>query len=497
MDTEVLVVGAGPTGLLLAGDLARAGVDVTVVDRHPGESPLTRAFAVHARTLEMLDARGCADAVIATGTPLSTFRLLGSIDADLSVLPSRYNYVLITPQYNVGNVLARRAADLGVTIRRPVEVVGLTHHGPTSDVAASDGVTVRVREGLGSEDTISAQWVVGADGHHSTVRRAVGIDFPGESIVQSLVLADVRMTEPPADVLTTNGNRHGFCFVVPFGDGWYRVITRDQSVDLPDTAPVELEEVKRTAKAVFGTDFGMHDPRWLSRFHSEERQATAYRRGRVLLAGDAAHVHSPAGGMGMNTGLQDAANLGWKLAAVANGWAHEDLLDSYEAERHPVGELALKVSGGLVRGGAAGSALSRALRGLALRGVLALPPVRDKALGVVSGLGLRYHPPVGATRDAGLRAEAVPGIDGHELAVALRGGRFVLVLPEVTAADFLTPPGDGPEIERVTAQVSRWVLVRPDGYVAASGRSDTELSHSLASLGLADARSATRQVHAL
>jgi 2-polyprenyl-6-methoxyphenol hydroxylase-like FAD-dependent oxidoreductase len=331
MDTEILIVGAGPTGLLLAGDLARAGVDVTVVDRHPGESPLTRAFAVHARTLEMLDARGCADAVIATGTPLSKFRLLGSIDADLSVLPSRYNYVLITPQYNVGNVLARRAADLGVTIRRPVDVVGLTHHGPTSDVTASDGVTVRIREGLGSEDTISARWVVGADGHHSTVRRAVGIDFPGESIVQSLVLADVRMTEPPADVLTTNGNRHGFCFVVPFGDGWYRVITRDQSVDLPDTAPVELEEVRRTARAVFGTDFGMHDPRWLSRFHSEERQATAYRRGRVLLAGDAAHVHSPAGGMGMNTGLQDAANLGWKLAAVANGWAHEDLLDSYEA----------------------------------------------------------------------------------------------------------------------------------------------------------------------
>src|SRR5256885_5590408 len=163
------------------------------------------------------------------------------------------------------------------------------------------------------------------------------------------MLADVRLADPPPDVVTVRASGEVFAFVVPFGDGWYRVIAWDRASRLPDTAPVDFEELRSVTRRALGTDFGMHDPRWMSRFHSDERQVPRYREGRVFLAGDAAHVHSPAGGQGMNTGLQDAANLSWKLAAAVRGWAPARLLDSYNAERHPVGRLVLRSSGGIIR----------------------------------------------------------------------------------------------------------------------------------------------------
>ncbi len=162
--------------------------------------------------------------------------------------------------------------------------------------------------------------------------------FPGEAVVRSLMLADVRLDDTPPDVMTVNAVGGTFCLIAPFGDGWYRVIAWDRYNQPPESTPVSLEEVSQVTRQVLGTDFGMHDPRWMSRFHSDERQVPRYRVGRVLLAGDAAHVHSPAGGQGMNTSIQDAANLGWKLAATVGGWAPEGLLDTYHAERHPVGE---------------------------------------------------------------------------------------------------------------------------------------------------------------
>src|SRR5215212_3554653 len=327
--TGVVVVGAGPTGLMLAGDLARAGVSCTVLERRAEETNLTRAFAVHARTLEMLDARGLADDLVTTGRRVGALRLFGKLEVDLSRLPTRFPYVLVTPQYHTERVLEEHASALGAQIVRGAEVVDLRQD--------NDGVELDVRYKDGTLGTRRAMYAIGADGVHSKVRQALALPFPGHSAIQSVMLADVQLSEAPEDVLTVNAARDGFIFIAPFGDGWYRVIAWDRRRELPDHAPVELEEIREIAWRVLGTDYGMHDPRWMSRFHSDERQVPHYRVGRVFLAGDAAHCHSPAGGQGMNTGLQDAANLGWKLAAALQGWAPGGVLDSYHAERYPGG----------------------------------------------------------------------------------------------------------------------------------------------------------------
>src|ERR687884_910630 len=364
--TEVLVVGAGPTGLILAGDLARAGVDCTVLERRAEESNLTRAFAVHARTLEMLDARGLADDLVTTGARVGALRVFGKLEVDLSRLPTRFPYVLVTPQYNTEGVLEERASALGARIVRGAEVVGLRQD--------PGGVELDVRYKDATSGTQQAAYAVGADGVHSKVRQSLDLPFPGRSVVQSVMLADVQLGEAPEEVLTANAAGEGFSFLAPFGDGWYRVIAWDRRRQLPDDAPLELEEIRDITQRVLGTDYGMHDPRWMSRFHSDERQVTHYRVGRVFLAGDAAHVHSPAGGQGMNTGLQDAANLGWKLAADLQGWARPGLLDSYHDERHPVGQQVLRLSGGMLRVAFSPRRRLAVLRVLAA-GALALPPV--------------------------------------------------------------------------------------------------------------------------
>lgn len=457
--TPVLVVGSGPTGLLLAGDLAAAGVPVTLVEKRPHEiSNLSRAFGVHARTLEQLDARGLADQLLATGSTITELRLFRRLALDLGTLPSRFPFLLITPQYEVERLLERRARELGVEFRFESEVVGLRQD--------DSGVDLDVRGPDGTVVTHRAAYVVGADGHRSAVRRAVGLPFPGVSVIKSLFLADVRLAERPDGVLTVNGAGDAFAMIASFGDGWYRVMGWNRRHEVPDDAPLDLDEIKEVTRRALGTDYGMHDARWLSRFHSDERQAPEYRVGRVFLAGDAAHVHSPAGGQGMNTGLQDAANLGWKLAAVVKGSAPESLLDSYQAERHPVGKAVLRSSGGLVRLARAQNPALRAVRALVSAFVNAARPARAKALAQVSGIGYRYPTPRGSHRLVGTRVPDV-ALEGGRLYEALRGGRFVLITPKDAGA-----PGDlGSRKDRLT--VERWasdrrttVLVRPDGYVA-------------------------------
>jgi len=463
-ETEVLVVGAGPTGLLLAGDLAAAGVACTVVERRDGESNLTRAFAVHARTLELLDARGVADELVETGEPLGALRLFDKVEVDLSRLPTRFPFLLVTPQYETERVLEERAGGLGAQIVRGVQFVGLRQD--------ADGVDVDVRAEDGSVQRRRAAFVVGADGVGSAVRRSLGLAFPGHSAVQSLMLADVQLTEAPPDLLTVNAVAEGFSFLAPFGDGWYRVIAWDRRRQLPDGAPVELDEIRDITRRALGTDYGMHDARWLSRFHSDERQVAHYRVDRVLLAGDAAHVHSPAGGQGMNTGLQDAANLGWKLAATVHGWAPAGLLDSYHAERHPVGQTVLRASGALLRLAMLRPRVLRAAR-RTLGGVLARTgPVARRVAGMVSGIAIAYPARRGEHRLAGRRAPDVV-VGESRLYERLRAGRFVLL--DRSGDDALARLADEGFADRVTvlrtpvAATTGWpavTLIRPDAYVA-------------------------------
>ncbi|MEX0170486.1 FAD-dependent monooxygenase [Streptomyces sp. LMG1-1-1.1] len=461
-DTDVLVVGAGPTGLLLAGDLAAAGIDVTLVERRPhGLGNLTRAFGVHARTLEQLDARGLADELVTTGTTLTHARLFGRLDLDLTRLATRFNHLLVTPQYEVERLLERRAVAAGVTFRYDTELRGLHQDADTvtADLTGPDGHL-----------TLRARHLVGADGVRSAVRSALGLPFPGRSVIRSIVLADVRLTEEPAESFTVSGSGKTFGFLAPFGDGWYRVMGWDRTRQVPDSEPVDLDEVREIARLAFGTDYGMHDARWISRFHSDERQSPAYRVGRVFLAGDAAHVHSPAGGQGMNTGLQDAANLSWKLVAALRGEAPdtEALLDSYQSERHPVGAAVLRSSGAIVRLAMAHTPLTRTARSLAARLLGAIRPATNRAMGMISGIAIAYAPTPGTGRPSGRRAPDIHLREGR-LYELLRQGEFVLITPEGT------PPALPPTAPVTPKHLTRatWtdptkratVLIRPDGYV--------------------------------
>jgi 2-polyprenyl-6-methoxyphenol hydroxylase-like FAD-dependent oxidoreductase len=448
--TTVAVVGAGPTGLLLAGDLAHAGVDVTVLERRGTESNLTRAFGVHARTMEHLDARGLADEVVAGGAPVARLSLFDHLRINLSTLPTRFPFLLITPQYTVEKVLEKRATAAGARIVRDAEVTALRQD--------ADGVDLTLG-GTG----VRADYAVGADGVNSTLRNALGLPFPGKSVLTSIMLADVRLTHAPEDVLAVNAVGDAFAFVAPFGDGWYRIFAWDRRHQLPDTAPVTLEEIRDVTRRALGTDFGLQEARWMSRFHSDERQAPHYRVERVFLAGDAAHVHSPAGGQGMNTGLQDAANLGWKLAAAAQGWAPGGLLDTYESERHPVGRLVLRSSGAIIRMAMIRSRAGRLTRNVLGGAALRLPPLARKIAGTISGIGIDYP--------QAPRAQDVPLRNSRRLYEVLRDGKYVLLAPEAAK-----PTIEGWHDRLVLASpadaTTPWTLVRPDAHIAWHGEPD-------------------------
>ncbi|MET9698920.1 FAD-dependent oxidoreductase [Streptomyces sp. NPDC006529] len=503
---DVAVIGAGPTGLLIAGDLASAGLTVTLIERRPQTAAnLTRAFAVHARTLELLDARGLADELVATGSPIRRLNLFGSLSLSLDMLPTRFPFVLITPQFKTEHLLERRALSTGVDIRYDHELIALRqspdpyqdqdqqphphqkHPHPHQD---PDTVALDLRTPTTDRTTtLYARHVVGADGVRSTVRRELGLPFPGRAVVSSMVLADVRLTEEPPDQLAVDSNGRAFAFLVPFGDGWYRAIAWHRDSRAHDDDPVGLDELRATTRAALGTDHGMHDARWISRFHADERQVPHYRVGRVFLAGDAAHVHSPAGGQGMNTGLQDAANLSWKLAAVLLGRAPdpEALLDSYERERHPVGRLVLRGSGALTRITMAATPARRALRDAGAALLAQVRPARDRALGMVSGIGISYPPPPGAARPAGRRAPDAVLREGR-LYELLRAGGFVLITPPgMTLGPDGAPAPAAPEPGLTHASWRTYgrtacVLVRPDGYVAWSAPAPTaaEVDRALA-----------------
>jgi 2-polyprenyl-6-methoxyphenol hydroxylase-like FAD-dependent oxidoreductase len=468
--TDVLVVGAGPTGLMLACELALAGVTCRLLERRTEQPNITRAFAVHARTLELLDARGLADALVARGTPVREIQPAPGVTINLGTVPSRYPMLLIAPQSGVEKLLETRARELGVDIVRGAQVVGLRQ--------TSEQVTLDLADGT----TESAEYVAGADGAHSTIRAMVGVDFVGTEYETHILLADVRLRHPPAEAMFGRTSSEGAVIVVPFGDGWFRVIAWDRSREqVPVNVALPMAEMRSALLRIAGTDLGLSEQRWSSRFLSERRQARRYRVGRVFLAGDAAHVHSPLGGQGMNTGIQDAFNLGWKLAAAVQDREPSWLLDSYETERHRVGAQVLKLTDGFNRLVLGGSPVRRAAQQGLLRLLVRLPPARRGLVGRLTGLGTHYPAGLGEHSWTGRRAPDVACRSGR-LYELLRDGRFVLVdtTPAGSSAERLGHSRPGITVGRCadpTRKIPAVMLVRPDGYIAwaADGTDDVAI----------------------
>lgn len=463
-DVDVLVVGAGPTGLTAAGDLARTDRSVTVLERWPVANPASRAFATMARTLEVLDARALADDLLAHAHTAPGVTIFGGARVDLTHLDSPYRFAMITPQTNVDRALAGYAIAQGADIRRGVEVIGLDQD--------AEGVTVAARAHGDNESrhTWRARYLVGADGAHSTVRELAGADFSGKTILSSIVLADVKLMHGPAGGgLTLGSTRNEFAFLAPYGrhdsgGSWYRAMVWDRNNQVPDTEPVDTGEIAGILARAMNTDLGVREVGWKSRFHCDERQVGQYRHGRVFLAGDAAHVHSPMGGQGMNTGIQDAANLAWKIDAVLAG-ANDAVLDSYQSERHPIGERVLLQSGLMARGVTLRPRVARKLRNLLMPRILRIPRVRDAVAGSFAGTTLRYAHRKGENSLVGTCATQISLMQGR-LTELQRTPGFVLIrehgAPPVDVAGVL-------QAERGDSGPA--VLVRPDGYIAWAGDS--------------------------
>jgi 3-(3-hydroxy-phenyl)propionate hydroxylase len=474
---EVIVVGSGPTGLMLAGELALAGVDVVVLERRPMQELMgTRSRGLHARTIELLDQRGIAERFFAEG---QTVQALGFADIrlDLTAFPTRHPYTLAIGQGQVERILLGWVEELGVEVRRPLEVTGVVQDDAGVDVHLAGGETVR------------SAYVVGADGGRSVVRKAAGIELVGPEATRSHLIAEVEVSEePPSGIRVDEIGIHAVT-VIDDGRAAGMVVTEAELG--PESEPT-LAELSTALVAAFGTDFGVHSPRWISRFTDASRQAAAYRVGRVLLAGDAAHVHPPTGGQGMGLGLQDAVNLGWKLAQVVREVSSADLLDTYQAERHPATDRVLKnvVTQALLQ---RGDARTRAVRDT-FADLLDGQAARQQMAGLLSGLDVRHdlgrgHPLLGrrmpdldlATADGPRRVfELLRDARPLLLDLGENGridlGRWTQRVRAVHAT--AAGPWELPVLGEVPAPTA--VLVRPDGHAAWVGEgAETGLAEAM------------------
>lgn len=471
MDAEVVVAGAGPTGMMLAAELALADVDVAVLERRPDHVLAdSRAGGFHARTIEVLDQRGVADRFLAEGRKVQA-AMFASAVLDMSDFPTRHPYSLGIWQKHIERIMAGWISELGVRVRYGRELVGFT-----SDDA---GVEVRLADGT----SLRASYLVGCDGGRSLIRKRAGIDFPGWDPTRSNIIAEVQCREePPA---APRHDSRGIHALHRMEDGeTFRVVVTEQTVG--SNLEPTLDDLRDSLIAVFGTDFGVHSPTWISRFTDATRQAAAYRVGRVLLAGDAAHVHYPAGGQGLSLGVQDAVNLGWKLAQVVKGISPDRLLDTYHSERQPVGARALRhtmAQGALQRRDDRMEALAETVSNL-----VSMDQPRKSLAGLISGLDIHYdlgdgHPQLGRripdldleTPDGPVRlfhllhrARPVLVDFGGRASLDLSGWEERVRLVQATYRGRWELPILG-TVEPPTA-----VLVRPDGYVAWGGEETGE-----------------------
>jgi len=474
MDADVLIAGAGPTGLMLASELALAGVDVAIVERRESQALAgSRAGGLHSRSIEMLDQRGIADRFLAEGRPVQVGQFSG-VALDISDFPTRHPYSLGLWQNHIERILAGWVDELRVTIHRGRKVTGFSQDDTGVDVELSDGQRLRAR------------YLVGCDGGRSRIRKAAGIEFPGWDPTTSSLIAEAELAEEPELGMRQDARGiHGIGRVeyeirdgkVVFADsGPVRVMVTEAQVG-PSSEPT-LRDLSEALVSVYGTDYGIHSPTWISRFTDMTRQAAAYRKGRVLLAGDAAHVHYPAGGQGLNTGVQDAVNLGWKLAQVVNRTSPESLLDTYHAERHPVAARVLRTTMAHVALGRQDERTA-ALR-VTIAELLRSDEPRRRFAAVMFGLDIHYD--LGAGHQ--LLGRRMPDLDlvtadgPLRVFTLLHKARPVLLNLGVSSGFDIAPWADRvqlvnatydgvwelPALGAVTAPTA--VLIRPDGYVA-------------------------------
>ena len=474
IEHAVVIAGAGPTGLMLAGELALAGVDVGIVERRTSQAlPGSRAGGLHSRTIEILDQRGIADRFLAEGQVAQVAGFAG-VRLDISDFPSRHPYGLGLWQNHIERILADWVGELAVTIYRGRDVTGFEQDETGVDVEVSDGQSLR------------AEYLVGSDGGRSRIRKAAGIDFPGWDATTSSLIAQVEMAdEPELGIRRDASGTHALGKVeyeirdgkVSYQEGGLVGVTLTEA-HVGATAEPTLDELRERLIAVYGTDYGIHSPIWISRFTDTARQAADYRKGRVLVAGDAAHVHSPVGGQGLNIGVQDAVNLGWKLAQVVRRTAPESLLDTYHAERHPVAARVLRDTMAQV-------ALMRvedrieALRDT-VSDLLGMDEPRKRFAARMSGLDIRYdlgegHPLLGrrmpdldlVAADGPLRVYALLH-EARPVLLNFREPGGFDITPWADRVRLINAKSAGiwelPVIGAVTPPAA--VLIRPDGYVA-------------------------------
>jgi len=507
IDADVAIAGAGPTGLLLAAELAMRGVHVVVLERNAARPDFVRAFNLNARSLEILDRRGIVDRFLAEG-PKVPFTHFAALDAplDLSALDTDHPYVLGIPQTRTEALLEAHALEQGVEVRWA--------HTITDVGQDDDGVTIELdvatdASRTGAHRTLRARWLVGCDGGRSTVRKRAGIAFPGTEATRWALLGDIELADPASLSFGVHQTARGSVFMIP-RPGYVRLMASEPAPPTDRDAPVTLDALRNAVAHVLGREVALVRPRWLTRFGDAARLAERYRVGRVLLAGDAAHVHPPAGAQGLNVGLQDAFNLGWKLAAVVRDGASDELLDSYHDERHAAGERLLTQTRAQAELGQSDDRM-KPVGGL-LRDLARDAGVRRLLAEMVSGLDTRYavapeeqmaaHPMLGRLApNAALDVAARP----TTLAECLRGGRAVLVtrVTHRALADTVAPLRDRLEVATIpdTQRPSRWLggvdaaLVRPDGHVAwlASGGVDAESLRASAERWLGASRRGAKQ----